>query len=429
MCLKLILISASILSVVAPSSVHERDEVLRIFPRNAEDVRFLTTMDEEQGLSLDFWKFPSGPDNIADVHVQKAHLPLVKDALKRQGIPFNVLVDDVGEALHQHMRTNRMSRALSRMRRDENFDFSVYHTYKEITDHMRHLATNYPDIASIMSVAGTYEGRSIMTIKLGKPFSNGTVKPAFWIDGAIHSREWIVPATIIYAVDRLVRQYGSDPTVTRILDGLDLYVTPVFNVDGYVYTWQSDDTRLWRKNRAPQAGPCVGVDMNRNWDSHWSEGGSSHDPCNWAYHGTAPFSEQETREISTFIWENRRDIRAYIAFHSYSQVWMAPWGHSYNRPPGDAGAQDALGRLAVETIKSVHGVDYVAGRAMETLYQVSGDSQDWTYDKAGIKYSYIAELRDTGRYAFLLPPDQILPTAEEIFPSILTVGEWILDHY
>eukprot|EP00058_Branchiostoma_floridae_P004567 XP_002590055.1 hypothetical protein BRAFLDRAFT_240860 [Branchiostoma floridae] len=406
-----------------------RDEVLRIFPRNAEDVRFLRTMDEEQGLSLDFWKLPSGPDNIADVHVQKAHLPLLKDGLKRQGIPFNVLVDDVGEALHQHMRTNRMSRALSRMRRDENFDFSVYHTYTEITDHMRHLATNYPDIASIMSVAGTYEGRSILTIKLGKPFSNGTVKPAFWIDGAIHSREWIVPATIIYAVDRLVRQYGSDPTVTRILDELDLYVTPVFNVDGYVYTWQSDDTRLWRKNRAPQAGPCVGVDMNRNWDSHWSGGGSSHDPCNWAYHGTAPFSEQETREISTFIWENRRDIRAYIAFHSYSQVWMAPWGHSYNRPPGDAGAQDALGRLAVERIKSVHGVDYVAGRAMETLYQVSGDSQDWTYDKAGIKYSYIAELRDTGRYAFLLPPDQILPTAEEIFPSILTVGEWILDHY
>ncbi|KAI8480622.1 metallocarboxypeptidase [Branchiostoma belcheri] len=39
----------------------------------------------------------------------------------------------------------------------------------------------------------------------------------------------------------LVRQYGSDPTVTRIPDDLDLYVTPVFNADCYVYTWQSDD--------------------------------------------------------------------------------------------------------------------------------------------------------------------------------------------
>ncbi|KAI8480621.1 metallocarboxypeptidase [Branchiostoma belcheri] len=136
-------------------------------------------------------------------------------------------------------------------------------------------------------------------------------------------------------------------------------------------------TVLWRENRAPQAGPCVRVDMNRNWDSHWAEDGSSHDPCSLLYHGTAPFSEQETREI----WAHRRVIRAYLDVHSYSQVWIAPWEYSQNRPPGDAAAQ------------------------------------------AGIKYSYIVELRDTGRYAFLLPPDQILSTAEEIFPSLLAVGD------
>ncbi|XP_078656165.1 carboxypeptidase B-like [Branchiostoma floridae x Branchiostoma belcheri] len=178
-------------------------------------------------------------------------------------------------------------------------------------------------------------------------------------------------------------------------------------------------TVLWRENRAPQAGPCVGVDMNRNWDSHWAEDGSSHDPCSLLYHGTAPFSEQETREI----WAHRRVIRAYLDVHSYSQVWIAPWEYSQNRPLGDAATQV---RCKLHVPPCNHGKamfsNYMDGILREPI------NLYWTYDKAGIKYSYIVELRDTGRYAFLLPPDQILSTAEEIFPSLLAVGEWVLEH-
>ncbi|CAH1277423.1 CPA2, partial [Branchiostoma lanceolatum] len=34
----------------------------------------------------------------------------------------------------------------------------------------------------------------------------------------------------------------------------------------------------------------------------------------------------------------------------------------------------------------------------------SGNSADWAYTEAGIKYSYAIELRDNGRYGFV-PPD------------------------
>jgi len=33
----------------------------------------------------------------------------------------------------------------------------------------------------------------------------------------------------------------------------------------------------------------------------------------------------------------------------------------------------------------------------------SGSTADYFYDKAGIKCSFATELRDTGRYGFLLP--------------------------
>ena len=35
-----------------------------------------------------------------------------------------------------------------------------------------------------------------------------------------------------------------------------------------------------------------------------------------------------------------------------------------------------------------------------------------------VKYSFSVELRDTGRYGFLLPKEQIIPTGEETFEGL-----------
>lgn len=39
--------------------------------------------------------------------------------------------------------------------------------------------------------------------------------------------------------------------------------------------------------------------------------------------------------------------------------------------------------------------------------------------KTPLTYTY--ELRDTGRYGFILPPEQIIPTGEEILDSLVTI--------
>ena len=55
----------------------------------------------------------------------------------------------------------------------------------------------------------------------------------------------------------------------------------------------------------------------------------------------------------------------------------------------------------------------------------SGSSADWTYDKAGILYSYAVELRDQGQYGFVLPPDQIIPSGLETFEGIKALAFYI----
>lgn len=58
--------------------------------------------------------------------------------------------------------------------------------------------------------------------------------------------------------------------------------------------------------------------------------------------------------------------------------------------------------------------------AFDPADQASGTTVDWTYDQ-GIKYSYAFELRDTGRYGFALPANQIVPTAQETWLALMVL--------
>lgn len=54
----------------------------------------------------------------------------------------------------------------------------------------------------------------------------------------------------------------------------------------------------------------------------------------------------------------------------------------------------------------------------------AGGSDDWAYD-LGVKYSYTFELRDTGRYGFLLPESQIKPTCEETMLAVKYIAAYV----
>ena len=60
----------------------------------------------------------------------------------------------------------------------------------------------------------------------------------------IHAREWISPAVVTYMMRELTENITGQQ---ELVDGLDWYIVPCVNPDGYAYTWSDD--RLWRKTR------------------------------------------------------------------------------------------------------------------------------------------------------------------------------------
>lgn len=115
-------------------------------------------------------------------------------------------------------------------------------------EHTQGLSQDHSAIARVVEVGKTYEGRVVKGIYISSRNSNSTAsKPAIFLDGGIHAREWVSPATVAFIAHELLKNYESDTEVRKLVDAFDWIIVPVFNVDGYEYSRKTD--RMWRKTR------------------------------------------------------------------------------------------------------------------------------------------------------------------------------------
>ena len=59
--------------------------------------------------------------------------------------------------------------------------------------------------------------------------------------------------------------------------------------------------------------------------------GAHDDKCSHLYHGPYPFSEPEVKGVASFL-STINNLKGFIDFHSYGQLWMTPWGYTKELP-------------------------------------------------------------------------------------------------
>lgn len=280
-------------------------------------------------------------------------------------------------------------------------DWRHYFHLETIYDWMDHLREKYADIVQRVEVGNSYEGRPIRGIKLSKKKNN----TAIVVEGGIHAREWISPATATFILDKLLT--SDDKDVQQIATNFDWIFLPVVNPDGYRATFQSD--RLWRKTRQP-FGLCRGADLNRNFDSAWNLTGSSPNPCDYDYAGPNVWSEREADQLRTYLKSIAKTqmIQTYISLHSYSQLLMFPHGWTNERVSNYDDLM-SIGNKTIEAISKRYGTIYKTGSVYETIYPSSGSSHDWAYSTLNAPISFTFELRGppNSTNMFLLPASEI----------------------
>ena len=308
------------------------------------------------------------------------------------------------------------------------FNTSSYHTLDEAYLWFEKLEIEFPELLSVINIGRTAEKRNLKVLKIS--VIETRTKKAVWLDAGTHANEWIGPAALLHVIKMFILLHvnGQNKEWTHLLESLDWYILPFFNPDGYIFSWEKD--RMWRKNRSFDLGQkkpgCIGVDLNRNWDSHWGENNADHDPCSQMYIGPAPFSEMETRAVAKFLSRNNYTILTYISFHSFSQLVMFPFSFSDRLVPENFKELEVIADEIAEAMKNVYGTEYLSGKISDLLGTVGGTSVDYTYLKLGIKLSFGIELRDTGEHGFLLPSTEIIPTAEEVLAALRVIGHHTL---
>ncbi|OXU22503.1 hypothetical protein TSAR_005494 [Trichomalopsis sarcophagae] len=405
-------VSPSFKDVEIPEArvTYEGAQVWRV--QGADDyAEYLTYLQDRGDLSL--W---TGNDTTIDVLVLPDVIPRVSRFLHQRHVEYDVVIPDLQQAIN-HENPIKTPAEIEELegRHGHRMEWTSYHRLEDIHGYLDYLANTYPQLCSVMTIGRSVEGRELKVLRISKGTANA---PALWIDGGIHAREWISPASVTYIIDYLVEH--SDQLEA------DYYILPVVNPDGYEYTFRGD--RLWRKNRGnPQkGGSCIGIDLNRNFGYRWGGQGTSKQPCRETYAGTGAFSEPETRAIKNFFEASAANFKAYLTFHSYGQYILYPWGYDRRVPP-DYKDLDNVGKQMAAAMRAAGGANsaYTVGNSATTLYAASGGADDWAKAHLKIKYTYTVELRDKGQNGFVLPAKYIKPTAEEALAAVKVVTQAI----
>src|SRR3954469_12822693 len=307
--------------------------------------------------------------------------------------------------------------------------YDVFRSYSEhlgIADELRAEAAANRDVAKLVTIGTSLLGKPILAIKItddARNVADGS-RPAVLFGAVNHAREWTA-AEVARREARWFLEHKNDPRIRELLKTTEIWVLPVFNPDGYDYTFTcgtgtavtkcgpgaANSNRLWRKTLRDNNNDGIfgnsgdGVDPNRNFPEQWAldNEGSNPSPAAEDYRGPYANSEPENAAYDRFI---RRIKPVYnLNYHSAAQLLNASFGFITNRPADD----DTLAR-AISGTDGDAAVDPYTPQQASELYVTHGETVDWAYFQFGT-IGFTPEL-DTaatagaGGSSFVFPDDE-----------------------
>ncbi|XP_003476588.1 mast cell carboxypeptidase A [Cavia porcellus] len=393
----------------------DREKVFRVKPQDEKQANIIKELVKTN--ELDLW-YPDATHHVTanmtvDFRVSEKESQSLQSALDQNKIQHKILIHDLQEETEKQFDVEEDIPGRHSYAKYNNWDKIVAWTEKMVNKH--------PEMVSRIKIGSTVEDNPLYVLKIGKDER----RKAIFMDCGIHAREWISPAFCQWFVYQATKSYGKNKIMTKLLDRMNFYVLPVFNVDGYIWSWTQN--RMWRKNRSVNPNSsCIGTDLNRNFDASWHSSLNNDNPCSNTYRGSSPESEKETKAVTDFIRSHLKSIKAYITFHSYSQMLLFPYGYTKKWPPNHKDL-NKVAKIGTDVVSTLYETSYIYGPIASTIYPVGGSSIDWAYD-LGIKYTFAFELRDKGKFGFLLPESLIKPTCKETMLAVKFIAKYILKH-
>ncbi|MCK5832925.1 T9SS type A sorting domain-containing protein [bacterium] len=275
---------------------------------------------------------------------------------------------------------------------------SGYPLHSDYLSFMNQIVVDHPVIASLDTFGYSVGGRPLLMMKISDYVAWDEGEPEFCYISTMHGDEPPGMIFLMWFIDSLTDNYGSDPRVTRLVDSCEIYINPLLNPDGYV-----SRSRYNNNSR----------DLNRNFAMpDGTEGDYS-----WS-------AEIETQAISK--WANGRFASNVINFHTGALVANYPWDFTNIRCPDDSLyifiARNYADRNIPMYNNSSSGFDHGVTNGYD-WYEADGTLQDFTYWMRGGLHLTV----ELGNHK--TPPYDSLPDVwDDNYDAYLATIEVCLDH-
>lgn len=228
-----------------------------------------------------------------------------------------------------------------------------YHTAEQVSDRLRALGKEYPDIVRVVDLGSSWQGRELTGLLVtDQPWTRELDEPSLRVLGTHHGDELSSMEVTLAMLEELLGGYGSEAQSTAMVDSSELWFLPVVNPDGVAaYT---------RRNSR-------GVDLNRNYSYLWQDG---------AFAGEHPFSEVESDAVRALSMS--RSFFHGLTLHSGATNLGWVWNNTTDPAPDAEWMQSLSERYLAQTEQPEFWVTNGA-----QWYITWGDTNDWSYGVRG----------------------------------------------
>ncbi len=235
-----------------------------------------------------------------------------------------------------------------------------YHSYATLTLDVQAWEDDYPEVVRLVSAGTTLYGRQQWVLQISdwsvENKSDGLPKEKVYIDGGHHGNEHLGTELAFLTAEFYIEGWGNgDTEVIEVLQSTEIHIMVLLNADG-----NDADTR-WNMNQ---------VDLNRNYDHHWTTDETAS--------GDGPFSEPETSNNADYMHEWVTEADLYVTMHTGTWILAYPWGFTPNMP-----SDWELFEFIRDDIHEKIDGDLPIRNANAGIYPTHGTSRDYGYGVMG----------------------------------------------
>merc|ERR1712121_517825 len=200
-------------------------QVFRATPKSKDEADFLHSL-RLTATHYDFWTEVRVGGAVDIMVPQEKKEQLLAD-LEDRNIQHSLHINNVQELIEKEKIPAKPERwQMTRMAPRHAMTWTEYHPLEDMYTYLDYLEAEF-DFVTTEEIGQSGEGRPMRVAKICRGECGS--KPAVWIDGGIHAREWISPATVLWCLHSLLQD-------DSMMQSLDWFLHPVVNPDGFHFT-------------------------------------------------------------------------------------------------------------------------------------------------------------------------------------------------